>query len=261
MSYPFPGMNPYLEHPVLWREIHKRLIVAIADYLSPQVRPVFIVVIQERVYKDVDYDAVFVDNRDVAVKDSQITEKSEKGNITVAASEVKPIKVTLPIPETFRESYLEIRDVNTKKIITVIEVLSPGNKRSDEGRKAYNKKRLEVLGSASNLIEIDLLRDGKPMDILDNHIQSDYSILVSSYYKRPIAYLYPFNLNQNIPKFPLPLYKGDKEPIVDLQELINGIYERASYDLVIDYSQEPVPKLSEENKVWVDGVLKEQGLR
>ena len=73
-------MNPYLEHPVLWREIHKRLIVAIADYLSPQVRPVFIVVIQERVYKDVDYDAVFVDNRDVAVKDSQITEKSEKGN-------------------------------------------------------------------------------------------------------------------------------------------------------------------------------------
>ena len=155
MSHPFPGMKPYLDHPVFWREMHKRLIVAIADYLSPQVRPVFIVVIQERVYKDVDYDAVFVDNRDVAVKDSQITEKSEKGNITVAASEVKPIKVTLPIPETFRESYLEIRDVNTKKVITVIEVLSPGNKRSDEGRKAYNKKRLEVLESASNLIEID----------------------------------------------------------------------------------------------------------
>ena len=57
------------------------------------------------------------------------------------------------------------------------------------------------------------------------------------------------------------MYKGDKEIIVDLQELINGIYEIASYDLVIDYGQEPVPSLSEENKVWVDGILKEKGLR
>ena len=57
------------------------------------------------------------------------------------------------------------------------------------------------------------------------------------------------------------MYKGDKEIIVDLQELINGIYERASYDLVIDYSQEPVPELSEEDKNWVDGILKDKGLR
>ena len=57
------------------------------------------------------------------------------------------------------------------------------------------------------------------------------------------------------------MYKGDKEIIVDLQELINGIYEIASYDLVIDYSQEPVPELSEEDKIWVDELLKEQRLR
>jgi len=34
MPSPFTGMNPYLEHPTLWSEVHKRLIVAIADALA-----------------------------------------------------------------------------------------------------------------------------------------------------------------------------------------------------------------------------------
>jgi hypothetical protein len=32
-------MDPYLEHPDLWSEVHHRLITAIADAVSPQVRP------------------------------------------------------------------------------------------------------------------------------------------------------------------------------------------------------------------------------
>jgi len=261
MSHPFPGMNPYLENSALWQQIHKRLIIAIADTLSPQVRPVFIVNIKERVYRYTNYDEELIDTSDVAVKASQSAKKSEMENFAVAGLAVKPITVKLPIPETIRESYLEIVDINTKEVITIIEVISPKNKRSGEGRKTYEQKRFQVLGSTSNLIEIDLLRDGESMDILDNYIKSDYSILVSSFKQRPQADLYAFNLKENIPKFPLPLYEGDKEIIVDLQELINGIYERASYDLVIDYSQEPIPALSDENKVWVDEVLKEKGLR
>ncbi|MEM9924925.1 MAG: DUF4058 family protein [Cyanobacteria bacterium P01_D01_bin.50] len=260
MNSPFPGMNPYLENPALWQKIHKRLIVAIADSLSPQLRPKYIVDIEERVYRNTD-DSVLVGIPDVAVKASQTTNKSETGNIAVASAPVKPITVNLPMPETVRESYLEVRDIATKEVVTVIEVLSPKNKRSGEGRRAYNKKRLQVLGSATHLIEIDLLRDGKPMDILDNHIQSDYSILVSTFEKRPQADLYAFNLKDSIPIFSLPLREGDREPIVDLQDLINGIYERASYDLVIDYSQEPVPELSQEDKIWLDELLKEQKIR
>ena len=30
MLSPFPGIDPYLEHPDLWAEVHNRLIVAIA---------------------------------------------------------------------------------------------------------------------------------------------------------------------------------------------------------------------------------------
>ncbi len=55
--------------------------------------------------------------------------------------------------------------------------------------------------------------------------------------------------------------EGDSKPIIDLQTLINELYDRASYDLIIDYRQEPVPPLSEENTNWVDMLLQEKGLR
>ena len=56
--------------------------------------------------------------------------------------------------------------------------------------------------------------------------------------------LYAFNLQNKIPSFSLPLRNKDVEPLLDLQTLINELYDRASFDLVIDYSQQPVPPLS-----------------
>ena len=41
MPTPLPGIDPYLEHPGLWEDVHTPLIVAIADVLGPQVRPKF----------------------------------------------------------------------------------------------------------------------------------------------------------------------------------------------------------------------------
>ncbi|MEQ8961940.1 MAG: DUF4058 family protein, partial [Coleofasciculus sp. C2-GNP5-27] len=35
MPSPFPGMNPYLENPELWPEVHHWLITAIAESLNP----------------------------------------------------------------------------------------------------------------------------------------------------------------------------------------------------------------------------------
>ncbi|WP_347566255.1 DUF4058 family protein [Scytonema sp. UIC 10036] len=60
---------------------------------------------------------------------------------------------------------------------------------------------------------------------------------------------------------PLPLRSDDVEPVIDLQTLLSELYDRASYDLVIDYSLEPVPPLSEANATWNDAWLRQQGLR
>ena len=50
MHNPFPGMNPYLEQPGLWPQVHNRMIVALADVITPQVAPKYRVSIEERVY-------------------------------------------------------------------------------------------------------------------------------------------------------------------------------------------------------------------
>lgn len=261
MPSPFPGMNPYLENPVLWSGLHKRLIVGIANFLSPQLRPKYIVNIAERVYQTSQEDSLLVDISDVAGESSQMATSPEPMNIAVDTLTVKPVTVKVPVPETVRESYLQVREVATREVVTVIEVLSPKNKCAGEGRRAYEKKRLRVLGSFTNLVEIDLLRDGKAMLVFGNNIQSDYRILVSRGEYRPKADLYTFNLPDVIPEFPLPLREEDVEPIVNLQTLLTELYERASYDLVIDYSIEPVPPLPSADAAWADKFLREKGLR
>ena len=50
MPSPFPGMNPYLEQEVIWHDFHERFLPAAATYLVPQVRPKYIVLIDENIY-------------------------------------------------------------------------------------------------------------------------------------------------------------------------------------------------------------------
>lgn len=157
--------------------------------------------------------------------------------------------------------YLEIREMATGYVVTAIEILSPKNKRSGEGRKAYKRKRKQVLASLTHLVEIDLLLRGKPMQLIGEVPLSDYRIVVSRGDCRPLAQLYGFSVRQEIPSFSLPLEPKDTEPIVDLQALLNGVYDRARYNLAIDYSQEPVPPLKAEDAVWADILLREKGLR
>ena len=216
MPSPFPGMNPYLEHPKLWAGIHLLLIAALTESLAPQLRPKYRVAVEVRMYQ--------------------------------TSGETSLLVV--------KQGYLEIREVATSEVVTAIELLSPVNKRSGEGRKAYESKRLRVLGSSTHLVEIDLLRSWKPMPILNNGIESHYRILVSRGDRRPSADLYAFNLQQEIPLFPLPLKLGDAEPLVDIHQLLDTVYDRGGYDLEIDYAQQSVPPLSEMDAAWADTLLR-----
>ncbi|MEA5567172.1 DUF4058 family protein [Anabaena sp. UHCC 0399] len=259
MPSPFPGMNPYLENPELWPEVHSRLIIAIADAVAPQLRPKYRVAVEKRVYQMTDENAVLVGIPDVVMGRSLTNSEKEQSPLAVASPPAKPMTVSVPIPEEVREAYLEVREVGTGEVVTVIEVLSPKNKRSGEGRKAYETKRQQILGSSTHLVEIDLLRGGEPMPILGMQIQSHYRILVSRSPSRPKAELYPFGLQEQIPTFLLPLRRGDVEPIIDLKVLIDGVYDRAGFDLAIDYTQKPVPPLQENDAAWANTLLQQQG--
>ncbi|MEG4940364.1 DUF4058 family protein [Microcoleus sp. F4-D5] len=261
MPNPFPGMNPYLESPDFWPEVHSRLIVAIADALVPQLLPKYRVAIEKRIYQIKGEQSLLVGIPDVSIQGNATTRNSSTSNVAVAARTTAPLKVRLLMFEEVREGYLEIVDIASKEVVTVIEVLSPANKRPGQGRTIYEEKRDKVFASRSHLVEIDLLRIYEPLPVLGNDIDGSYRILVSRTDCRPTADLYLFNLPDAIPAFPLPLRGGDAEPMVDLQGLLNTVYDRAGYDFTIDYTAEPVPPLSEPDAVWADSLLRETSLR
>ena len=50
MPSPFPGMNPYLEHPDMWQDFHQSFIPLVRQVLSEQVRPKYLVKIEEQIF-------------------------------------------------------------------------------------------------------------------------------------------------------------------------------------------------------------------
>ncbi len=254
MPSPFPGMNPYLEHPSLWAGIHHRLITAIANDLGPKLRPKYIVAIEECVY-EVNRDmALLVGVPDVSVQSSPSASVTQPSNLAVTLK-TQPSEVLLPIPDILTEAYLEIHAVETEEVVTIIEVLSPKNKQVGIGRLQYETKRLKILGSATHFVEIDLLRLGKSMEMVGDFEKSHYRIVVSHSETRPKAQLYSFNLQDKIPEFPIPLKASEPEPTIDLKSLLDDIYDRGSYDLRIDYSRPPIPTLSKSDLVWLNEKL------
>jgi hypothetical protein len=156
--------------------------------------------------------------------------------------------------EEISERYLEIREVQTGKVITAIEILSPKNKKAGEGREAYLRKRRRVLQTQTHFVEIDLLRTN-PSFLQGQLPASDYHILVSRSHDRPAADLYAFSIRDRIPNFSIPLRLGELEPILDLQILVDQVYQRGRYDLAIDYSQPTQPRLNSEDEIWASSLL------
>ena len=253
-------MNPYLEAPQLWSELHSRLIVAIADALNPQILPKYRAAVERRIYEMSDGESILVGIPDVSVTQGISRPSQDEISNNIGMLTPQPTIVTLPMPEAVRESYLEIREIETGLVVTVIELLSPKNKKAGPGRIAYETKRQQVLRSFAHLVEIDLLRTGTPMPMLGQSAPSLYRILISLAHQRPRANLYSLSLQTSIPIFKVPLCRGESEPTLDLQRLIHEVYDRAGFAFVIDYNRMLSPRLTQANQTWLTEHLQSQGL-
>lgn len=246
MNTPFPGMDPYLEHPSLWQDVHNSLIAAIRDDLSAKVAPRYYVGLERRAYLVSPDDIVLVGRPDIAL----IPTGSFQPRRVLPLADVAVLEVDVPMTDEIGENFLEIHEVKTGELITIIELLSPANKLMEQGRKEYEEKRAHIFRTRTNLVEIDLLRAGEPMPVIGKPVHSDYRVLVSRGSQRPRARLYAFNLRQPIPVFHIPLLPGDTEPEIDLGQVLHALYQRARFDLRLDYTVPPVPPLSEEDAQW-----------
>jgi hypothetical protein len=246
----FPGMDPYLEDPQIWPGVHSRLIVYIADFLQPLLRPRYVAAIEQRVFVEGPDREIIPD---VWLRRNQPT----TGVQSVALLEEEaPVLVSVPELE-FHESYINIIDLKSgRRIVTVIEVVSPTNKYAGPGRTSYLGKQTEVRKSQAHLVEIDLLRTGPHVLVVPEWAARgkaayDYLACVNRAGEtRRDFELYPRRLPQRLPRMLIPLSIGDSDVLLDLQAVLNQTYEAGSYRDTLNYDAPCVPPLSPADQAW-----------
>lgn len=253
MPSPFPGMNPYLEQHDLWQDFHDRFVPALSDALSPQVSPHFIVKIEEHIYI---HEPSAEQRFRLGGTDVGIIRPGGQTAVPGGVSTLQraPAKILLPSVEIDKQTFLEVRDRLSRELVTVIEVLSPTNKKPGPDREQYLTKRAVLLRGTAHFVEIDLLR-GWPRMPYEQAQSCDYCLMVSQADDRPKAGFWPLSLRDPLPNLPIPLRPPLAEVYLDLQNILHQVYDRAFYKDHI-YGGSPQPPLSPDDNVWAQVLAK-----
>lgn len=257
MPSPFPGMDPYLEM-LEWQDLHVRLINAISRQLTPLVRPKYLARIERRVYVERWFDEPGVYLPDVELVRSGQPRASKRTKSTSAATAtLEPHVYEVPLPAERRESYVVIKDVERRRVVTVVELLSPTNKApGSDGAKLYAQKRAELLQSSANLVEIDLLRKGKrPLTVQAIPDSTDYCVFVHKAPRRSRVEVYEWSIRDPLPTFPVPLADGDPDVPLNLQQAFEEVYDEAGYDIELPYGRSLQPPPRKSDATWVRSLL------
>lgn len=247
MKCPFPGMDPYLEGD-LWTTFHVQLAVEIARQLTPLLLPRYLAFANQRQVTDTP-EEVAIEATDVYPDVGVVAARQAPSPTAGAALAESPIKLTTVMPSLVPHSWVEIRDRAGRTLVTLIEILSPTNKRG-EGRHEYLRKRNKVLLSSAHLMEIDLLRKGKRVPMTRPLPTGDYFVFLTRANKRPESDVWPIALSGPLPTVRVPLREPDADVPLDLQRAFSTIYEASPYAVAIDYSQPPDVPLSKAAAAW-----------
>ncbi|GIW80157.1 MAG: hypothetical protein KatS3mg105_1964 [Gemmatales bacterium] len=227
MPSPFPGMDPYLENEQIWDAFHHQLITCLYQMLLPGLVDRYKAKICQRDY---------------------VSEQ--------------PL-FTSVIREVHLEEYIEIRQRGQGKIVTMIDVVSPGNKTTAAGRQAYLDNRRRGKDHGANLVEIDLVLQGEPM--LDYSREGlpewDYAVTVTRATQPERYEIYTSTLQKRLPRFRMPLASDDRDTVVDLQVAFTRCYDQGTFSAEIDYSRDPQVPLDDDDRNWLNELLKAEKLR
>jgi hypothetical protein len=248
MRSPFPGMDPYIER--YWEGAHARLIGYMADALATQLPDDLAARIEERVYIEADDHLAAVRRPDVRVVEDPLPWDARRAGGATATAE--PVIRHLNV-DPVTERHIQIMDMDGNRIVTAVELLSPANKVLGPGREQYLRKRKEFMASDANLVEIDLVRAGDWVRMLEPFTvavpyQTTYRVSVWQSSDPGETKLYPIGLRQALPKISVPLRPNEPDAELELQPLLDRVYRLSRFDR-IDYSK-PCEPLSEEDALW-----------
>jgi hypothetical protein len=140
-----------------------------------------------------------------------------------------------------QEEYIEIRERREGRLVTLIDVVSPANRASEEGRRAYRETRRGGRHAGANLVEIDLVLQGKPM--LDfgraGLPEFDYAVTVKRSTHPDRYEVYTTTLQERLPRFRLPLALDDRDTVLDLQSAFSRAFQWGGFGSQIDDQAEP----------------------
>lgn len=247
MPSPFPGMDPYIEGQE-WTSFHAFLSIEIARQLTTHIRPKYVAVPQKRfdLVDDSDEGTVVI-KRIYPV--GVAIETGSTRQFTGHQSARGPCVLETVMEESAPHTWVEIRDVAGRSLVTTIEILSPWNKRG-QGRVEYLERRDKLLRSSAHLVEIDLLRRGKRLPMKGALPVAPYYVFIGRANERPWTHIVPIPLDGPLPTFGVPLLIGDADVDLNLQACFQNVYDLGGFDLLLDYSKPAAARLEDDEAVW-----------
>ncbi len=229
MPSPFPGMDPFLEEPPVWKAFHQHLVSALYQVLLPGLVDRYRARIGTRLY----------------------------------TSEV-PLFTSM-IREAHSEDFVEIRHRSDGRLVTLVEVVTPANRTTPAGRAAYLAHREQALTAHSGVVEIDLITQGKPLlDFPRTGLpEYDYAVTVTRGVSPDRYEIYTTALPKRLPKFRLPLAADDRDTVVDLQVAVARAYDQGDFAKSLQYAR-PLPVdaiYAAETRKWIAEYLRLQKVK
>jgi Protein of unknown function (DUF4058) len=227
MASPFPGMDPYLEDEKLWTAFHHQLVNCLYQILLPGLVDRYRARVGQRLYS------------------------------------TEQVLFTSIVRDNHQEEFIEIRQRNDGRLVTLVDLVSPSNKTTEPGRQAYLTKRREAKSGGASLVEIDLVLQGQPM--LDYSREGlpdwDYAVTVTRSNQPERYEIYTATLQKRLPRFRLPLAADDRDTVLDLHAAFTRCYDQGGFASKIDYKRDPSTPLNDEDRAWVNDLLTQHKLR
>ncbi len=244
---PFPGMDPWLQS--FWDNVHTKFCTYLSDTLNELLSPGLVAVTQQRVFIE---SSVAADRS--AYPDVHVIHRSAPalgGSSPAGAATLdEPIVMEMPA-DAFEQPYIEIVDAQSGgTVVTVIEIVSPSNKRAGESRDLYEQKQAEVVASDANLVEVDLIRGYRGVTLAWRRsaspaLETAYHACARRATRRLALEVYPIGLWQRLPSIRIPLRPDDADIRLDLQRILDDTYRRGRLGELIDYSRPAEPPLGD----------------
>ncbi len=231
MANALRGMNPHLEGD-LWTSFHALFVPEMIRLLNPLLLPRYIALAQR--YQIMDSPDEIAIAPESTYPDVGIASTGERAASRVVSGVLEaPVQLDTVVAKPYPQLSIDIRDTRNRRLITAIEIMSPANKRG-QGRRKYLRKRQRLLQSSAHLMEIDLLRGGRRVPMVQPLPPAPYYVFLSRAQKRPKTDIWPIAAEEPLPTVPIPLQAGDDDVPLNLQEAFRSAYELGGFAALID---------------------------